>query len=440
MCEFKRILEILRFYSFWSIDFLRGSKIKKQVKDIDYHITFYNTKEARAKRESNLNTLLNHAIKTTPFYKDYSHFKAVTDFPIIDKNTIRKTPEHFKSNTFKNKKTKKISTSGSTGAVLTIEQNKGKLNRNTADAIYFYKKIGFKIGYNLLFLKHWNSYFKKGKLQTWVQNITPIEVFDFSEDKVTELLKTLKGDCSTKGWLGYASGFELLCQFLDKKKSTPLHINVKSIVAISEHLNDYTRARMSYYFNAPIVSRYSNMENGIIAQQDSNDSSNFEINWASYFIEVLDFENDTPVNPGEPGRIVITDLFNYCTPLIRYNTGDVGIIDAASSPPAFKTIEGRKSDIIFNTKGDIVSSFIMLNINKFDGVKQSQLIQTDSKTYILKLNIVSTFTAQNHILEEFKGYLGHDANITIQLVDEIPILGSGKRRVTVNKMKANQTM
>ena len=56
------------------------------------------------------------------------------------------------------------------------------------------------------------------------------------------------------------------------------------------------------------------MENGIIAQQ-SIDSNNYIINWASYYVEILKLDKDTPVEQGEIGRIVVTDLYNYKTAL-----------------------------------------------------------------------------------------------------------------------------
>ncbi|WP_142786015.1 CoF synthetase [Changchengzhania lutea] len=436
-CVIIRALERLRYFSFWSMDYLRGSKIKKSLNNIDYHIEHYHTKKAQVQRSINLNNLLNHATQTTDFYKEFGGFKSLTDFPIIDKNSLQKYPDDFKSNVFKNKKTKIVSTSGSTGAALFVEHDKGKIIRNTADTIYFSQKAGFKIGYRLLYLRHWNPYYKKGKLQTWFQNILPVEVLNMQDAKLLKLIKYLKTDCSTKGFIGYASGFEQLCQFLDEKKMLPLQVNVKSIIAMSEHLNYYTKAKMGYYFSAPVVSRYSNMENGILAQQNIGESTNFEINWASYFIEVLDFKNDNHVVAGQPGRIVITDLFNYCTPIIRYDTGDIGLLDATSSPPAFKSIEGRKTDVIYNTRGEMVSSFIMINANKFHGIKQCQLVQTAIKTYLLKLNTKDTFHEENQVLTEFKKYLGSDANLSIQYVDEIPLLASGKRKATLNKMKSS---
>lgn len=36
-------------------------------------------------------------------------------------------------------------------------------------------------------------------------------------------------------------------------------------------------------------------------------------------------DSDEPAEPGELGRIVITDLFNYAFPILRYDNGDTAV-------------------------------------------------------------------------------------------------------------------
>ncbi len=125
-------------------------------------------------------------------------------------------------------------------------------------------------------------------------------------------------------------------------------------------------------------------------------------------------------------------------PLIRYDTGDVGTIDYSQSPPIFDVIEGRKSDVILDTKGNIISSFIIAEINSFNEIRQSQLIQEEKK-YVLKLNVTIKFDFENEIIKKFKTYLGDDAEILIEYVNEIPLLGSGKRKTTLNNYLSKNT-
>ncbi len=422
------ILENLRHLSFWLIDALRGFKIKKHVNDITFILENYSSSEAIKLQADKKRDLLKHASSTTEFYKSYKTFD---EFPIINKNIIRTRKKDFESQPFADQKLKTVTTSGSTSIALELIQDKNKTLRNTADTIYFSKLAGFKIGYKLLYLRHWDDHLRKSSVKNFAHNIKELEVVNMNDDYISKILMQISNDTSNKAWLGYPSGYELICKHLDRKHSAPLKIDVKSIIAMSEGVNKYTKESMKKYFGVPLVSRYSNMENGIVAQQKLNTNS-FTINWASYYVEIFKLNEDVPADSGEPGRIIVTDLYNYAIPLIRYDTGDVGIIDYSITPPVLKHIEGRKADIIYNTKGEIISSFIVTNVVEYEGIKQGQLIQKSKKEYELKLNTTSKFNKEQEIIKEFKGYLGDDAIINIKYVNEIPLLSSGKRKATVN--------
>ena len=90
-------------------------------------------------------------------------------------------------------------------------------------------------------------------------------------------------------------------------------------------------------------------------------------------------------------------------------------------------------DAIYNTKGDLLSSFVITNgMWNYSELLQYQFIQRGSKEYTFKLNIDGYFTRENKLVNEFKSYLGIDAKINIEYVDEIPLLSSGKRRKVIN--------
>lgn len=427
------MLQLIRYKLFWFLDYIKGSKIKKHFTDIQKTIEHNNPSTYKTTSNKQLNKLLSHSVENTTFYKNYKTAKSLKDFPVINKNIINANYDHFTSKTAHNGGTRIVSTSGSTGTPLKITQNKNKILRNTADTIYFSELAGYKVGYKLLFLRHWNQVYKKSNLKNWLQNMKPIEVVNIKDNDIANLIESIQNDSSKKAWLGFPSGFERICKYLDAKKHEPIKANIKSIIGMAESVNTYTKERMLYYFNTPMVSRYSNMENGIIAQQMKNKNS-FVINWASYFVEILKMDSDKPAALNEYGRIVITDLFNYATPMIRYDTGDIGIMDYSASPPFLKHIEGRKTDVIYNTKGDITSPFMMTSIINFEGIKQIQLIQDDLKTYTIKLNSSQQFDKQEDLIVFFKSTLGQDANISIEYITEIPLLNSGKRKMTLNKL------
>lgn len=86
------------------------------------------------------------------------------------------------------------------------------------------------------------------------------------------------------------------------------------------------------------------------------------------YYEVLNPETNKPVEPGQPGKLVLTDLVQKTHPLIRYETGDIvgGIEENAPCKcgrtlSTFKGFKGRVGDII-KVRGVSVSTAGIENV------------------------------------------------------------------------------
>ncbi len=432
------LLQVLRRNIFRIFDTFNGSRIRKNLEDIRESIEDSGSISTKVKKKKLLREVLKYATDHTEFYKKYSGSTTIDNFPIINKNLIRDNFEAFKSSGFTENQYEIVSTSGSTGAPFSVVHNNGKRLRNRSDSLYFSKRSGYDVGHKLVYIKIWPDTFNFKELcDIWKKNIFPQSVFKLKDRDIEDLIHKLKSDRSQKSFLGYSSAFEKICLYLDSIHSEPIDCNVHSVIAMSEALNDYTKNAIKKYFSVTPVSRYSNNENGILAQQDGTDPTKFIINSASYYIETFDIEKDIPAQKGELGRIVVTDLYNYAMPLIRYDTGDIGIIDVDDNGVQYLTsIEGRKLDLIYTTKGEIVPSHISYRLCKYGDYKQFQLVQYGKKDYLIKLN-TDIKVDEKAMRAEYKDYFGNDANIIIEYVDEIPLLSSGKRREVYNTYYKN---
>ncbi|XLS30771.1 CoF synthetase [Flavobacteriaceae bacterium M23B6Z8] len=429
-----QLLQRLRKTAYWTLDKLKGSPVKKHYLQISRALEHDDIKETKHQSESSLKQLLEYATKNIPFYKDFANTIDLENFPVVDKNVIREQQERFLSVGYPKAKLDKVTTSGSTGAPFTIYQDKNKKNRNAADVFYFAEKAGFELGNTLYYFRHWAFNVAKSRWLAFLQNVVPVEASDLSDASIKNLLDTLKNDSSDKGFIGYASCFTTLVNYMQRKQLSPQDYKIHSIIAISEALPKETKELMEYYFKCPVVSRYSNMENGIIAQQLPGKTNDFFINTASYLVEILDLETNESISDGSPGKIVVTDLYNYAMPLIRYDTGDVGTLkkDGDTGRLKLTRVDGRKLDVIMNTSGEILSSFVAMHVIKYPGILQTQLIQEGKKTYKFKLSVTDEFCDEEVIKKEYLQTLGNDAIITFEYVDEIPLLRSGKRKMMVN--------
>lgn len=428
-------LETVRNKSFWFIDAFRGHPIGKHYREIKTVLADYNSKEAKTIINNNLSTLLKHASSTTTFYKDYQGINDINKFPIISKILVKERYEDFMSSTYKDKNNFKVSSSGSTGIPFELYQNSEKRYRNVADSIVFAERAGVPIGIKVIIMSIWNIAKKKNFLLAWMQNVDMQEVTDLNDEEVKRFLINLQKKSNYKGIWAYASALDNLAHYLNTNNLDMSNANVNAIVACSEKLDDNTKISLEKHLNTSVLSRYSNAESGIFAQKIVNGDSTFFMNHGSYHFEILKFENDTPQEYGKPGRIILTDLLNHCMPLIRYDTGDVGtVVLNENNVPVFSKIEGRKQDLIYNTKGELISSFAITNIMiGLTHIKQYQFIQEDKTNYTLKVNAPYLEKDKVFFTSKLKALLGDDANITIEYIEEIPLLSSGKRQRVVSK-------
>ena len=438
MTNFSHLFQIIRRKVFWFFDFLSGGKIKGHLEEIHDILSNSNREKGKARIQENLSHLLRIATTTTSHYKGFEDYASLQDFPVIDKNVILEQYDDFKSSEVKTEDLFKASSSGSTGVPFTILQNSTKRNRNTADVIYFTKQAGGEIGDKLFYIKLWDHTNLKSKWETFVQHIHAHNVMDTTNRDMNRLVTKIKAHSSYKTILGYPSFFEELCDYMDSLEETPNMSRVNCIISMAEALKQHERERMAHYFNAPVFERYSNQENGILAQQTASSDGRYVLNWGSYYFEILELDSDEHVKPGGLGRIVVTDLFNFAMPMIRYDTGDMGIYEESEvGLPYLSKIYGRRMDTIYNTSGVIVSPFIFYMVLDFSRIRQFQFIQTNKTEYLFKLNANPEEVNETEIVDYFKTYLGEDAVIQFSYVDEIPLLSSGKRKKIVNEFMTN---
>ncbi|MDT0558741.1 CoF synthetase [Ichthyenterobacterium sp. W332] len=433
-------LNSLRHFSFWLLDTLKGGHVKKHYTEVTSILKAPNSKNAEAITSKHIGSLLKHATETTAFYKPYTGKTKIEDFPVIRKTVIQQNFEQFESSIHRGKNNYKVSTSGSTGVPFFLFQNAQKRHRNHADVMYYYNSCNFKIGNRLYELEVWRDHNKKGKLISWLQNVCQFDISRLTDNRIETFLNLLKTDNQKgKTLLGFASAFELIAQYLERNNLNDHNLGINCIIANSEYLNAYTKNTLNKHLDIPVLSRYSSEEIGMIAQQTLSSTESFKVNHASYHLEILAMDSDNHVAPGEFGRIVVTDLFNYAMPIIRYDTGDIarykldddGVME-------FDQIEGRKMDLIYDTKGNIISSFVVYTkfYKYYKLLQQYQFIQQGQKSYEIKLNIHDDdFPFEKDLIADIKSDFGDDAEITLTYVDEIPPLSSGKRRKVVNNYK-----
>lgn len=418
----------MRNRGFWTIDWLKGRTVRKHY--IDIKNTMQRKENVNKARES-LQSLLTHATQNCSFYAPFAN-TPISEFPIIDKDLIRSRHSEFLAKPFVTAKLHRMSTSGSTGTPFSVVQNYEKRSRVLAEIVYFGELCGYTIGQRYAYIRSWNSQTRKSPLESFLQNLIAIDTSRLDEESLETMRSLLKRDKRLSCILGYASSLDLLAQHLLEKGETPESFKrMKVVISGSEILSDKARRNLKRVFGCNVVSRYSNQENGLIAQEVSDNV--FLINRASYYLEFLKPNSNEHARPGELSRIVLTDLFNYAMPMIRYDTGDLAIFDEHPDyGRVITSIEGRVRDFFYDTQDRLLSpSAITVQMWKFDRLRQFQFIQDGRAKYLLKVNGARGVYEDDDFIEVIENIVGKNANITIEHVDGIPQLQSGKFRQVI---------
>jgi phenylacetate-CoA ligase len=427
----------VRRVSFWTNDFFHASPIRKHYNDIR---TILKNKDniGIITQKEHLQNILTHAVTKSKFYSKYDANNIET-FPIINKFIIRdnydyinvelsEIPEH-KGNMHIQR------TSGSTGTPLAVPQDKRKRNRRIAELKYFGKIAGYNSHEKLAQLRIWTKWHSKSKIQSFKENIYAIDCSRINDDILSNLCTLIKKKKIKAIW-GYASWYDKFAEFVERK-SIKLP-SIKVLMAGSEMLQPSTRTKLKYLLKCNVISRYSNEEQGILGQ-DKKSIEHYYLNHASYYFEFLKLDSDEKGKLGEICRIVVTDLFNYAFPMIRYDTGDTGIYiienNASEGFPVLSKIYGRLLDLVYDPKGTVIHPMTLARILKnYDEIKLWQFIQKDINRYELKLKLAANMNLSD-CLKQVQEIFGEDSLIDISLVNDIPVLSSGKRKPVVNEWK-----
>jgi phenylacetate-CoA ligase len=142
--------------------------------------------------------------------------------------------------------------------------------------------------------------------------------------------------------LTHPNTLELLARFAEARDATlPL---LSQVWTNGETLAPETRELAERALRVRVSDLYSSEEVGVVAIQ-CPESDLYHVMAEGLIVEVLDAAGRA-CGPGEIGRVVVTDLHNHATPIIRYELGDVAEVGGACpcgrGLPTLKRIYGRE--------------------------------------------------------------------------------------------------
>lgn len=213
-------------------------------------------------------------------------------------------------------------------------------------------------------------------------------------------------------------------------------IHPRHIFGSGELLDARSRRFINSAFNIDMLDVYGCTEAGNIAWECS-EHAGYHTNIDLVVTEFV--KDDEHATTGEAGKIILTPLWNYAMPLIRYEIGDVGRPSSENCPcgrglPLMEVIEGRYEDFIVLPSGRIISPYVTSRyFENVEGIDEYRIIQQTRSNFTVQLVLREGHNNDIflHLEDTFKKELGEDLTISIEAVDSIP--KSGKLRHVISK-------
>ncbi len=222
----------------------------------------------------------------------------------------------------------------------------------------------------------------------------------------------------------------LLEHFAKRGERLPGLLEVRTV---GETVSALLRARCLEVFGVPVVDGYSSQEVGVIALE-CPESGLYHVQSESLIVEVLD-DTGRACTVGEVGTVVVTDLHNFATPLIRYDLRDRAEVGppcpCGRGLPTLSHILGRERNMLTLPSGEKYWPLVGLHqFRDVGSILQYQMVQLDLKRVELRLVVQGgalSAAQEQRLTKVVQGALGHAFSLEFRYFEaEIPRAPSGK--------------
>ncbi len=273
----------------------------------------------------------------------------------------------------------------------------------------------------------------------WVQGYAsgPVHSFDISRPLEQQMAWLEKQDPDYL--VTYPTNLQAILRRCEESGFRPPRL--RSVSTMSEVLEPEVRALCERVWQVPLSDAYSAREAGCIALQ-CPDHPHYHVQSESVLVEILD-DDGNPCSPGETGRVVVTDLHNFATALVRYECGDYAEVGepcpCGRGLPVLNRIMGRTRNMLVLPSGDQI--WPRLGFPRFPDIapiRQAQVIQKSVDTLEARLVTARPLVAdeERRLGDMIRDYLGFPVNVVFSYHDEIPRSASGKYEEFLSEVAA----
>jgi len=373
------------------------------------------------------------------YVQKWSDHRELDFVPIMSKRDLRVAVE--KAGLRKNDVATWARTGGSTGEPLAIPLSRGRLRHRRASLLYYNGLAGYRLGDPYVFVRAK----ERPRSIALLRNEYQIVPFDLKAagQEVHRLLSS-----HARFFVGYPSILAAAASYHLAEggvNSVPL----SGAVVTSEVFDPASRRMVNTAFGGPVLDRYASEEVGVVAHQRDPDGP-LLIDCAGLAAEVLSHDDDTPVEEGASGRLVVTDTRNDLVPIIRYDTGDdVTLLERRGRwATVIGGVNGRTGQNVTSPAGHQITHLtlgprIYVPLSRSRMPWRFQFAQVAPARYTVRLSGPGSERLEASILSEIvdglEGQLGIGSEVTVEHLEEIGRLPSGKVPLYVNDVAPQRT-
>ncbi|RNI15774.1 phenylacetate--CoA ligase family protein [Methanohalophilus sp. RSK] len=375
---------------------------------------------------------------------DIRQVEDLEKLPILTKEIIKKNWEDFKPKNLRSMKYYERSTGGSTGVPLKYRIS--KYDRFLSGALLYrgWGYGGYSLGDKIVFLAgssldiHPKSTLYDRIVQK-TRNSIKLSAFDMDANTMNEFVDILNS-FEPKFIRGYASSIYLFANHIEKNG---LRIcSPKSVFTTAEKLYPHMRKKISSVFNCDVFDGYG-LNDGGVSAYECRQHSGLHIDTERSVMEITSDEGKQ-LDYGT-GKILATTLHNFAMPLIRYDTGDLGVLKSGicscgRGSKLLSEIVGRDKEMLMSPTGKYIHGAALYNdivseMKNANNLVECQIIQTCKELIIF--NMVCKKQFEDGELEHLRHLIkrkNDGLDVQFKYVNKLSKTNAGKHKFIISEL------
>ena len=397
--------------------------------------------------------LVKQAYENTTFYRQWfdkvgikpEDIRTVDDLnkiPVVRKQELLNHYQDFKATNASDYSMIHSHTGGTTGVPCAYEKDRYSWALNWAIKMRTFEWGGYTYGDDTLGVLAGGSLIpgKKGgwknRIWRYVNNYYSMPATHLTEEMLETYYQHLKTH-HVRFLRGYPSTLSLLAEYVQAHYQT---LPMQAVFATAEMLLPHQRKLIEETFQCKMYDTYG-CDDGMGCATECEAHGELHVCEECSVMQIVD-KNGKEVRDGEEGEIVLTALYNFGFPFIRYAPGDMAIKSERACACGRETkmirkLVGRTSDNFKLANGKILNAFSLPIEELTEEIQQFQVVQeaVDKVTLLVIPKDSWTKERENGLRELLEYHCGEGIDVEVRIVDHIDMPASGKKQFVVSKVK-----